>query len=179
MKYKESLDQDQINDIVKGLENLKPGFLPFPIFKEICRLIVTSIVEIIPLRENKKTGSIEILLTKREKNDIFWPDLFHIPGVVLLPTDRIGNLKDAFSRILHGELKGAKSVLEPVFIKYLFRKSKRGTELCLLHWVELVSKGQVGRWFDIDKLPCNIIYGQKRLIKIGISNFVKYKRNNI
>lgn len=162
----ESLDSKTIDDIVKGLKKLEPGFLPFDIFVEICRLTVSATVEIVPFRKKGDRSSVEILLVKRKDDDPFWPGMYHIPGVVILATDKENSLKDAFDRILHGELGGVSTSSEPVYIKYLLRKGNRGTTLNLLHRVELTSDPKVGEWFDVNNLPKNLIPPEKDVIEV-------------
>ncbi|MBU0975746.1 hypothetical protein KJ918_03030 [Patescibacteria group bacterium] len=73
---KASKDVNETSRIVRSLQKLKPGFQQFNIFRELCRICVTPVVEIIPIR--LRWNRVEVLLTKRSKNDVFWPDMFHI-----------------------------------------------------------------------------------------------------
>ncbi|MDD3647382.1 MAG: hypothetical protein PHS44_02675 [Candidatus Dojkabacteria bacterium] len=147
--------RSEINEIVKNFKKLKPGFQKFDVFRELCRICVTPVVEVLPVR--KKRNRIEVLLTKRSKDDAFWPDMFHMPGVVLLATDKDGSLSDAFERIFKGELGGTNPKKMPTFVGYSFRNEKRGMGLSLLHWSDEEAALNTGAWFDHCHLPENIL----------------------
>ncbi len=158
-----------MNDIAEQLKTYKPGFLPYDIFLETCRLTVTAIVDIIPLM--REDGITKVLLTKREENDKFWPNKYHAPGCVLLATDKESSFDDAFDRILKKEL-GLKNIKsKPQLYKHYFRQTERGREFVMAHWIELKIKPAIGELFTLDKLPQNIIESQIEEIQEAVKSF--------
>jgi hypothetical protein len=171
MNMNNAIGSKNVKSVARNLKKLKPGFLPSEIFHEVCRLTVTAIVDIFPLRYNKEKNCVEVLLTKREKDDKFWPDMYHIPGVVLLSTDKENSLNDAFSRILEKELEGVVIKGDPVFVTYSFKESKRGREMSLIHWAEVTSGARVGEWFCENELPKNMIASQTQIMRTVVKSF--------
>lgn len=167
------IKRDIEEKIVSNLKTLKPGFQPFDIFLQLCRITVTPVVEVLPLR--KVNGIVEVLLTKRDEDDIFWPGKYHIPGVVLLATDEAGSLRSAFKRILDGELGGVKTQQSPFFVDFSFREEKRGMGLSLLHWVELRGKTKLGEWFNWEKLPDTFLETQGHSLRKLVVNYLETK----
>src|SRR5579884_367190 len=89
------------------LKKFPPGYLPYPVFEQIARLVALPIVEFVPL---KRTGQeVQVLLLKRSQYDTHWPGLWHTPGTVIRATDlnvdRSTENWPAFERIMNEELK--------------------------------------------------------------------------
>lgn len=156
--------QEEIISAQKVLAKLEPGFLPPEIFYEVVRLAVTTTIEMVPLRRSR-TGEVEVLLTRREADDPYWPNQPHVPGTVLRASDREGSYADAFMRILEGELAGISTVGEPVFIQNSFHQVKRGRELALIHYVEVAGEPKNGAFYPVNNLPKNIVSHQVWFIK--------------
>ena len=89
----ERMDQDELANLAaECLERLEPGRQPLPLFTQLARLVVTSTVEMVPL---KNTGeNPKVLLAKRSDDDPWWPGQWHLPGTVLLPTDKVSDVHD-------------------------------------------------------------------------------------
>ncbi len=168
--------KNRINLIAKELAKYRGKLLPLPIFLEIYKLIVPATIEMAPIYF--KNNKLKILLTKRGQNDPTWPNLYHLPGTVIRTTDKIGNLNDAFKRILISELKNIEIIGSPIFIGPMFRNLGRGKEITLLCWVRLKQKPKFGKLFPIDKLPKNIIKPQIKFIKIAVKHFQKHSIHN-
>ena len=163
------VNENEIQAAASILKKLEPGKLPLPIFLEVARLTVTPIVEVVPIRK-RADGSIMILFIKRDENDPNWPGLLHTPGTVVRSIDSGGGYKDAFDRILGGELKGTHTS-EPVFVSTVLHKVKRGRESSLVFWVEVLGKPRVGELHSFDNLPENIIETQVKFINIAVRHF--------
>ncbi|MDD5294965.1 MAG: hypothetical protein PHP21_03550 [Patescibacteria group bacterium] len=178
-KIKGVLNKDDIEIIRKKMAQLKPGILPLPIFLEVSRLCVLSTIEIVPNRL-EKNNSLQVLLIKRKEDDSNWPDMFHAPGTVVRETDREGNFKDAIKRILTDELKNVKIEIGPIFVKPVFRNLGRGKEMTLMHWAIAKGSCPLGKYFNIDSLPGNVIKKQVKDIKMAVSHFkANYLKNKI
>jgi hypothetical protein len=98
--------------------------------------------------------------------------MYHTPGTVVRATDTDRDYKDAFKRILKGELSGVKTSA-PVFIYSLLHKSKRGTESALIFWVEVLGKPKIGKFFRTKSLPKNIVDTQIEFIERCVNDFKK------
>lgn len=164
------MNKREETELVRLLNKLEPGFLPYDIFIEFARLAVLSVIEFVPLRRNKD-GVIEVLLLPRDENDAIWPGQIHTPGTVTRPTDTDERLYElAFERIVSEELKGTK-VSEPWFVKNILNKSKRGTENAQIYWVEVQAEPAVGEFYAVDSLPKNLIDSQQDFIRLAAGSF--------
>lgn len=150
------------------LKKLEPGILPFPIFNEVSRIFVASIVEIVPLK--KENGTIQVFLVRRDTDDPFWPSMRHTPGTVLRASDKKGDMSDAFRRILVNEL-GCSEEITPVFVDIRFSQSTRGSEFSAIFYVDSVGESKNGEWFDVNNLPSDLVKSQEELIKIAVNGF--------
>lgn len=162
--------EDQLAELLKGLE---PGFLPYEIFKQIARLVVLPIIEFVPLRENNE-GQVEVLLLRRAQDDDIFPGEQHTPGTVIRPTDRVGNIFEAFDRILKEELKST-AVGPPYFVGSIFNESKRGKEQAQVYWVEVLGAPKVGTFYQIDSLPETFMSSQKKFVDQAARSFMVNK----
>lgn len=170
----QNLSANEIKQLTSLLAKLEPGFLPLDIFYEIARLVALSIVEFVPLRLNDQ-GQAEVLLIPRDADDKFWPNEFHIPGVVVRPTDIQNGHYTPFNRILADELKGV-IISEPHFVKNMLRTSRRGTEQAQIYWVEVYDQPVVGEFYKVEELPDNIIEIQPEFIRVAAQDFLAFKR---
>lgn len=63
---------EEVEVAAELLSKVQPGYLPFPIFKEISRLVVRSSIELVPFRT--RNGKTEVFLTQRPQDDHYWPN---------------------------------------------------------------------------------------------------------
>src|ERR1700722_3027250 len=104
MSNKEArLNETELTVVVESLKKLEPGFLPYPLFQEMARLIALPIVDVVPVRRGQN-GRIEVLLTQRKSYDAFWPNMWHNPGTVVRATDEDSDYVDAARRVFRDEL---------------------------------------------------------------------------
>jgi len=162
------MSEQEIETLTGLLSKIEPGFLPLPVFKEISRVYVSAILEVVPLRS--MNGVTQVLLVRRDSNDPFWPNMQHTPGTVLRPSDKKGSLEDAMRRVLDGEL-GYSGENKPVFVNMRFSKSSRGSEFAAVHYLEITEEINSGEWFDADNLPVDLIQIQQDLIKMAVEFF--------
>jgi hypothetical protein len=172
------LSDSEINQTAELLARVPAGFLPFPIFRQVARLAVFSIVEVVPMRVNAD-GEVEVLLLKRGEDKQDWPELWpgilHTPGTVIRPTDELGSYAQAFRRILHDELHDVELAGEPMYIKNLLHENKRGTESAQVFMVEVIGEPQAGAFYSADHLPSNIMLSQLDFIPDAVKAFKRYK----
>ncbi|MGD8373324.1 MAG: hypothetical protein PVI21_00495 [Candidatus Woesebacteria bacterium] len=161
--------EQEIKTVEDVLLKFDPGYLPLPLFLQMTRLMVTVSIEMVPLKRGVD-GRLMVLLTRREPDDKLWPDQWHNPGVLLRPTDSLGNYNDAFDRIFNQEI-GVKDYTEPVFAGALFHKTKRGTEAPRIFWTELKSAPKNGQWFDVNNLPKDMIQSHVKVVELTVANF--------
>lgn len=165
------INKENIQRVADLLKQLEPGFLPYPIFEQIARLVTLPIIEVIPLRW--KQGKVEVLLLERPADDPFWPKMLHTPGTVIRATDLHRPEADnqlAFDRIAHDELDDTE-IGQPNYVGSLFHKSKRGTEQAQLYWVEVVDEPKIGRFYSVDALPASLIDSQVTFINAAAIDF--------
>ena len=154
----ESMGQDELASLAAScLERLEPGRQPLPLFIQLARLVVTSTVEMVPLRQ--VNDHEQVLLAQRPDDDLWWPGQWHLPGTVLLPTDDASNVHDyntPVNRLYKDEFAGTVSMKGNVNIFDAQRRSgARGSEQTVFGWslidladgYEDVSGGQL---FDAD-----------------------------
>lgn len=167
------MDDQEIDKIAEGLSRLEPGKLPLKIFIEIARLTVIPILEVVPLRLGEK-GSVEVLLLERDSADPIWGGLLHTPGTVIRASDTQGDYSDGFQRILTGELQGIQAT-DPVFVKNVLHKVKRGMEAAAVYWVEVLHEPLNGEFHEVSKLPEKIVNTQTAFIQEAARSFIRCK----
>lgn len=165
-----TLSSDEERSLVALLSKLKPGFLPYPIFKELARIMVLPIIELVPLRTGTN-GNVEVLLLPRKHDDEFWPDHVHTPGAVLLNTDIDGEVGSVLERIRMEELNGSQ-ISAPEFVTWFLQKSRRGAEFAQVYFAEVVNSN-TGAFYDVNKLPNNLIPSQHVFIQDAVAKFKK------
>jgi len=169
------LTSEEVNLVTTIMEKLKPGFLPFPIFNQVARLVVMPIIDVVPVRKDA-SGNVEVLLTQRENNDPLWPDMWHNPGTVVRATDHPNDYIDAFTRIFKDELGiAAVGQLKPTFVTDLFHHTRRGAEATRIYWLELTEEPRIGTFFDVHKLPDNTIETHIQIIHAAAEAFQQAK----
>lgn len=176
-KKRSAISSKEISMAVNILKKIDPGFLPLELFIEFARLYVTPIIEIVPIRIDRR-GEIRIILLKRDKSDPIWPGQLHTPGTVLRTSDKNGNLNDAFLRILKNELKLNKNI-DPsklIFVDYIYHEVLRGKELALVFLFEYSNKPARCKEYNAEKLPANLVTTQIDFIK-KVIDFVKIKNH--
>jgi hypothetical protein len=136
------------------LAELPAGYLPEDIFLQMVRLMTVAVVELVPLRR-RSDGTPEVLLVQRPQDDPYWPGMWHGPGTVLRPTDKMESghdYGDALGRLLGpgGELDGVETRGEPVMVETERRRVARGDELAVIFYVEVTGEPKVGRFFALD-----------------------------
>lgn len=171
MKTQDSaLSPEEISTVASLLSRLEPGFLPMPIFSQVVRLLVTPTVEMVPFRKTQE-GKVEVFLIKRDDDDPNWPGKYHVPGSVIRATDAKLSFQDAFDRIIQGEIKGITVLKGPIFVQHLFHQVKRGAEIPMIHWIEVNGDIPGGTYFDVDKLPENIVDHHPLIIRKALEHF--------
>lgn len=168
--------EQQIATLLKGY---KPGFLPYPIFEQIARLVAMPIVEFIPFRQ--QDGQIEVLLIARPQDDVLWPGLLHTPGTVVRATDiqnESGQMWTPFKRILHDELLDTE-VGSPHFVGSQLHLSKRGAEQAQIYWVEVQGAPLVGSFYPVTSLPTTLIDSQISFINQAVSSYQVWLKENL
>lgn len=166
---------DSINvlDIVNMLKKVQPGFLPYPLFLEVARIVALPILEVVPMRMRR--GRVEVLFLKRAADDDIWPNVMHTPGTVIRSTDvNDGAIDAAFCRIFDDELAGT-IVSEPVFVCLDARVSLRGAEQAQVYWVEVLDEQKTGVFYPLDALP-TLVETQGKFIAAAAAAFTEYKK---
>jgi hypothetical protein len=159
-----SLNDAEQKQLVELLKKLEPGFLPFEIFLQITRVVVTPVIEFVPLRVQE--DKVQVLLLDRD----VWPFGLHTPGTVIRATDNADSNYQAFHRILHDELQDIK-VSQPYYAGSNLHPSQRGMEQAQVFWIEVLEEPKVGEFHDVDSLPEKTMDSQIPFIKLAASSF--------
>jgi hypothetical protein len=166
---------EEIQQTADLLSKLEPGFLPYPVFEQVARLVALPIIEVIPLRKSPD-GQAEVLLIERPDDDPLFAGALHTPGTVIRATDvhKPGMHNwPAFERVIQEELKGTE-VSPPQYVGSMFHASKRGAEQAQLYWVEVKSEPKVGRFYDVNNLPSELIESQRDFITLAVKDFLTH-----
>ena len=144
----------------KLLRLYRPGYLPEPIFFEMCRLNTLSSVEIII----RKSGSDRVFL--EERNDKYFGNVWHIPGTMVRGNE---SPDDAFYRLaetLIGKISKSKEPIAHNFSYY--HKTKRGS---IMHHVVFADGGDTNcgvnglKDFSLKRLPKNTLNYHRNILK--------------
>lgn len=165
--------QQDINKTVEFLSKFEPGFLPYPVFEQIARLVALPIIEFIPLRQHNK--GVEVLLIRRPDSDPLWPNELHTPGTVIRATDSVveGEKWSAFERILREEMNDT-LVGDPHYVGSIMHKSKRGTEQAQVYWLEVLGEAMAGKFYPIDNLPKQFMDSQRNFVAQAAKSYITY-----
>lgn len=168
---------EEVKQTTELLKKLEPGFLPYPLFEQVARLVALPTVEFVPLRKNNNVT--EVLLIARVTDDPLWPGMLHTPGTVIRATDFHGTNAAGiwlpFERLLKDELKDTK-LSEPNYVGSLLQKSKRGVEQAQLYWVEVLDQPVVGEFYAVDSLPDSLIEAQRTFIAEAARHFDRHSK---
>ena len=159
--------------IAQQLKEVPAGFLQHDLFNQIARLGVLAYIELLAFRLNSN-NEVEVLLTMRDANDEFWPNMYHNPGTVLRPNDSDMSFKSAIDRLMADEYGGKNPEQGPYFAGLWFEQLERGKGLGIISWMEL-NECPVGKYYPVSKLPNSIIKGQALYIKNVSKKYYDYK----
>ncbi|HYF97266.1 MAG TPA: hypothetical protein VD947_04500 [Patescibacteria group bacterium] len=143
--------------VIEGSFDPATGRHPIEIFNAINRTAVRPVVEIAVFSPDNQ----EVLLTKREDDDPYYANTWHLPGVIVVPADIGGKYENAYDnaavRALD-EIKGTHiNGLHPLSVKWLThdpRISLRGGEAAMIYGGMLMDEEPtVGEMFDVEHLP--------------------------
>ncbi len=147
---------DKAAAVIRGsFEEL--GRWPTPIFFAFCETAFGDTVELIV----SQPGTDKILLTQRSPDDPYFPNIWHIPGVMLSRKDERGHYPDAIDNAsvrARDELEGTAITpmirLSPQYLHQLPRISERGGEISTFFGAYLLDiEPRVGQMFDVHELP--------------------------
>jgi hypothetical protein len=170
-KTNKPVSDEEINQTAELLSRLEPGFLPLSIFHQIARLMVMSIVELVPFRRTED-GGVEVLLTRRSEDDKFWPNLLHTPGTVFRATDmQEGGHNSALRRIFEDELEI--DYQEATFAECIAHKTLRGVDSACIYWVELKNTPSIGEFYNTNNLPQDVIGSSIEVIEEALKHYLQ------
>jgi hypothetical protein len=168
------MNDEYIKQLSEMLSGLEPGFLPFPLFEQIARIMTLPVIEFVPLRINN--DKVEVLLIPRPDDDAYWPGMLHTPGTVIRATDinEQEDNKKTFKRLIHDELKDTE-MSPPHYVESILNSSKRGTTQAQIYWVEVLGEPKVGTFYSLHNLPEGFIKLQENFINMAAKNFLIVK----
>ncbi|HSX01410.1 MAG TPA: hypothetical protein VLF67_04160 [Candidatus Saccharimonas sp.] len=160
---------EEIDKAADVLGRLEPGYLPRPVFDAIVRLIVVSVVELVPVRTVR--GRTEVLLTQREPDDPIWPSMWHNPGSVIRPTDVRPEYADTLARLLDEELGGTATSGELAMVGPLHFATTRGWGNAVIYWTVVTGEPKAGRFFDAQQLPERFVESQRLVVEGAVAHY--------
>ncbi len=170
--------QDEIVQAVNVIKKLPRGLLPRELFYAISEKIVIPAIEICPVRMNK--GKVEFLLSRRPIDDPYWPNAWHIAGVILLASDKEGTYEDAFQRILDNEFRGVLLFEDsPQFVMANFFEDGRGRAFDRVYFLEILNEAvDLGdaEFFSNDNLPNTLLEHYYDVLKKIEGAYLEYKK---
>lgn len=133
------------------------GRLPAELFYATSRTVPRPTIELAIFSADKQ----KVLLTKREGDDPYFANKWHLPGVMMVPVDTEGtfpNANDNAAMRALEELEGTRvnglMQLSPEYVDPPARKGPRGVEVPVIYGGLLVpEKPNVGEMFDVDNPP--------------------------
>lgn len=186
------------------LGGLEVGRQPLGLFTQLARLTVVSTVELVPLRSNPDTDTTEVLLLQRPNTDAWWPNQWHVPGTVILPTDTIthdeeidfaqssfrpsDSYSSTISRLIKDELNDTIYVPEtPHLLEARHREGIRGHESTIMFWagVEVVTTViPSGKFFSMTEVIENppeagLVVGHADLVQRATDAYERFRATNV
>ena len=149
--------------LVHLLQKVTAGYLAQPVFQEMLRINCLPSYEVVPIVKDK------VALLRRPHDDPFWPDMLHTPGTIVRSTDNMGTVK---KRVLTGEL-GVSQDLEPTFAGNLFNTCVRGTNLAMVHWLDLDTSPKDAVLVSHEELNDAIIPDQRQIANLAYNNYLQ------
>lgn len=139
------------------------------LFNAIARLTVVLTPEAACLRSDAKTGTVQIYLTQRAADDSAYPGQWHIPGSAMRSGEEID---DVFTRLSQSEI-GLAITSKKFAFHFNNPKEARGHFFSLIYLCELTDGEARGQWFDVQKLPENIVkHHQETVIPKALEVFL-------
>ena len=163
---KAKLSTKEIKEVAEKLNQLDPGFLPIDIFWAIARLVTTPTANFTGFRRHN--NKLQVLFVRRDKDDKYLPNAWHVPGSVMMSTDKEHGFDSTYSRVISSEMEDKFTILSgPMYVYFNFWDTPRGRELTfenIIH-IEPKSDNYPGEFFDVDNLPEDTIELQKQSIR--------------
>lgn len=174
------LTDEEIATAARLLNRLQPGYLPYPVFLAVSRLVTMSTMNVIALRLHD--GRPEVFLIQRPEDDINWPGQWHLSGCVIRATDSPEpDFPTAYGRILQEELRGQCRPVGPLTLLGVHQYDvPRGRELTFDYYQEMELAGESlehpdGRFFAVDGLPAETMAHQVGSILEAGAAFMRSK----
>jgi hypothetical protein len=150
------------------------GRVPYPVFIALGGVVVSSTLEVVPLRKSPINGNIEALLAQRPDSDEFWPAQWHVTGSSLLVTDGVEQDEDIdfdredfdpiasylnpAERLISNEFAGTVAVSGLFLVEARFRRGLRSTESTVMLGGEVMPLQEhniPGQFFEVNTLTAN------------------------
>ena len=96
--------------------------------------------------------------------------MFNLPGTVIRADDE--TLSAPYRRLVASELSEARIARGPVFVGNVFERIIRGSEVSLIHWVELDGTAIPAHLFKIDELPVDLVDTDRPRIRMAAAHYL-------
>ncbi|TAH34162.1 hypothetical protein EYC59_03345 [Candidatus Saccharibacteria bacterium] len=112
-------------------------------------------IHVVPMHVTK-ANAIEVLLLKFPANHPHWPDMWHVPGYALEPSENPEDRQTIFERVFSSMIHGLAVTITPVKTEVVLHYTARGKEVGHVHYAEVLGVPHHGKFFDMRELPENI-----------------------
>ncbi len=165
------------NEVGEYLKSFQGKLLPEPVFNGIAETLALPYVELVIFNAHAHHQQ-QVLLTRREENDPYFPSQWHVPGTLLRSSDvtfRGTDLGMAVKRLLNDELRGLE-VEHLTFSGFHFHKVARGVGLSMIYIALANQTPAVGQYFSVNHLPDKMIQEQAVFILKAVRDHKPWER---
>ena len=166
------------------LQSLEAGYQPFPLFRQLRRLVVMSTVELVPIHTSSE--KLQVLVGQRPTGpeEPWWGGQLNLPGSVLLPNESLNDYHDLETpsdRILMTEFSGTvqRASKLHVFDRGL-PTGESGRENKTWAWAEVTlvdgyDTPRGGEFYDAEEIVANppetLVEGHAQTIRRGLQAY--------
>lgn len=147
------------------------------VFSAVAEKFVLTAVEGVILRG--KAENLEIFLTQRPPDDLYWPNMWHIPGTIVRLSDIDPEnksteyevmYKKTFQRLEEKEIV-SKFSARPKLLGTRAYMAERGAANSLVFLCAVKGEPKSGKFFPVYNLPDNFISAQQSLVDLAVENY--------
>jgi|SRR3989344_475471 len=171
----EGLTIEEEKQFIKLTEKLT-GQVTKDLYNALASKFAFTAIEVVTLRVHE--GKLEVLLTKRDSDDIF-ANGWHSPGSILRASDApekydtVGDYQSAFKRV-EQEIKVPFSVV-PKFVGIILQRHLRGVDNGIVFISEIAEAPGKGQFFPVDAIPEPFLEHQRAIIAMAVEGWKKIR----
>lgn len=165
-------DSERMKLIAMLIEGIDIENLDHHLFNVIAARFKLVSIQAVVLRQQE--GRMQVLLTKRPKNDEHWPEMYHVPGTIVRSSDELSlnfssipapSIRARLSDELGMEIYKSELLFTCPFV------GARGKEISFVYLVRVGEQEGLGEFFDVNKLPETFIQEQWHFLDQAVNHF--------